>query len=469
MEDTRISVSDPRFFGETDSETIQNAINYAHENGYKEVVIPCRNARTDSDRYVIPKVILLPSNMTVYLDSAHMVMADGVWENMFRNENAYTELGKTLAGEQENIRIIGLGHAVIDGGTPNGLCEQLHRDDPEHYPSMYVNLMIFFCNVRHFEVRNIQFLDTRYWAMNFMFCRWGKLIDLDFRNYATMENQDGIDIRVGCEYITVENITGITGDDTIALTALPLGARHLAVEGKKVHIHDINIRNVESSTHGCALLRFLCEDGAQIYNVNVDGLKDTGVSVGGAAIFMGTGSTRFARDHARVMGDFRNITIRNIMVATQRGIDFNEPTENVTIENLTTFGRNEVGLAFGKNFVAKNVKIRNVNICPDPESHEDAARYAFSVPEENPEAFEGLYLSDVTVTGEKYIFAGLDLPIENFRYEAPTEGYMIPFAEKPKLKSGYGRYFYGSYGKPIENRPRDNRFGGGLSVEDEKR
>ena len=465
IDDLRISANDERFFGSTDAVTIQNAVSYAKKNGYSEVVIPSRNARTGKSLWVIDRAILLPSEMTVFLENAHLVMAEGVWENMFRNDNAFTDLGCTMEGEQHDIRIIGLGHSVLDGGIANGLCEQLHRDDPEHYPSMFVNLTVFFHNVRNFELRNLQFVNSRYWAVNFLYCRWGKLIDLDFREYGTMENQDGIDLRVGCEYVTVENITGITGDDTVAMTALPVGARFLKVQGKSDDIHDITIRNIESSVHGCAQVRFLCEDGASIYNVTIDGIKDTGRSIGGAAVFFGTGSTIFTHIHPRYMGEFRNIVVRNVFTTAQRGIDLAEPCQNVTIENLHCFGRNEVGIRASKNFVADNVQIRNVSICPDPASHPDAGNCAFDIRVEDLDALSGLKVHNVRISGEKYIFRGTEIPVEDLRFEAPSEGYHT--AETPKLHSSYGRYFKEAYGKEIENRPADNRFGGGLRVEDE--
>ena len=210
-----------RFLGASDSETIQNTINAAHLDGIGKVVIPRRNPRNGKMLWMIGKTLLLPSDMTVVLDGCHLRLEDGVRENIFRNENAWTAEGNTLEGEQHDIRIIGLGNAVLDGGKPNGLCEQMHRDDPINNPHMQVNLLVFLHNVRNFEVSGFRCVDSRWWATCFMFCRWGMIRNLDMRMYGTLENQDGVDLRIGCEYITVENITGITGDDTVALTALP--------------------------------------------------------------------------------------------------------------------------------------------------------------------------------------------------------------------------------------------------------
>ena len=460
----KINASDPRFFGATDSETIQNAVNYAKEHDLGEVTVPRFNERTGRTVWDIEKAILLPSDMTVILEDAHLRMVDGVFDNAFRNELCYSEEGRTMAGEQHDIRIIGVGNAVLDGGELNGLCEQYIRDHPDEGLSMYVNLTVQFHNVRNFELRNLQFWNTRYWAVCFTYCRWGKLIDLDFRNYGTMENQDGIDLRVGCEYVTIENITGITGDDTIALTALAgsYAAKRWSVEGKSPDIHDVSIRNVISASHGCSLLRFLCEDYASIYNVTVDGLKDTGKAVSGATILFGAGNTYFVRERPRQMGELRNIVVRNVSTMAQSGFAFREPCQDVLVENVYVTGKNENGIAFMTNFAAKNVTIRNVVIAPDPEYAPDAAFVFIDTPEEN---LKGLTIENVKVRNEKHIFRGRIVDVKNLEYEEPTEEFFVP--ERYLKRSAYGRYFHDFLGVEITNRPPDNRFDGTITIEDE--
>ena len=460
----KINAGDPRFFGATDSETIQNAVDFAKAHDLGQVTIPRFNERTGRTVWDIEKAILLPDDMTVIIDDAHLRMADGVFDNIFRNERCYDDEGCTMEGEQHDIRIIGVGNALLDGGELNGLTEQYIRDHPDEGLSMNVNLTVQFHNVRNFELRNLNFRNTRYWAVCFTYCRWGKLIDLDFRNYGTMENQDGIDLRVGCEYFTIENITGITGDDTIALTALAgsYSAKRWAVKGKKPHIHDVSIRNVISASHGCSLLRFLCEDGSEIYNVTVDGLKDTGKAVSSATILFGQGNTHFVRERARQMGDFRNIVIRNVSTSAQSGFAFREPCRDVLVENVHITGKNENGIAFAENFVAENVTIRNVVIEPDPDYAPDAAFVFIDTPEEN---LKGLTIENVKVRNEKYIFRGRVFEVGNMEYEEPAEGYFAP--ERYLKRSAYGRYFHDFYGVEITNRPPDNRFDGTITIEDE--
>ena len=126
MTEQIITPNDPRVMGVTDSQSIQNAINFAMQNSHV-VRIPRVNERTGTDVWTIEKTILLPSDITIILDSCHLRLADDVYENIFRNENAYEEIGKTAEGTQHDIYIIGRGNAVLDGGRHNGVFEQTWR------------------------------------------------------------------------------------------------------------------------------------------------------------------------------------------------------------------------------------------------------------------------------------------------------------------------------------------------------
>ena len=350
-----ICANDRRFWGDTDSQTIQNAVDYAAESGAGRVIIPRLNARTGKPIWNIHTAILLPSNMTVVLEDAHLRLCDGVFDNIFRNRSIFTPEGNTLEGEQEGIHIIGSGNALLDGGEHNGLVEQMHRDDPVKYPRLSVNLMIFLHNVRNFTVSGLHFVNARWWAVCCVYCH---------------ENQDGVDLRIGCEYITIENITGVTGDDTVALTALPqdhlVPETALHVAGKSWDIHDITIRNIISTTHGCGCIRFLCEQGAQEYNITVDGVKNTSDVITGSTILVGTTAGEFLK-HPHKMGDFRNIVLRNITACGHRAITFCESVKHMVVENVTTCDHSLVGLRFGANFSCDDLRISGLTIDSDPE------------------------------------------------------------------------------------------------------
>ena len=440
-----LSANEERFWGKTDSETLQNLIDFAAANGENAVTIPHRNARTGGDVYVIDRCVYIPDDMTVILDGCHLRLADGVRENIFRNSALRDGAPLTLANEQRGIHLIGQCGAVLDGGEPNSLCEQLRRDHPDKYPPMLVNLLVFFVNVRDFEVRGIRVKDSRWWAYCFVYCRWGTLSDLSFEMHGTLENQDGIDLRVGCEYITIENITGMTGDDTVALTALPMGYLETTyhVAGKKPHIHDITISNIISSSHGCSVLRFLCEDGAKEYNITVDGIKDTGLSLSGASILFGSGDTRFAKDHPHRIDEFENIVVRNVTTNAQRGISFAEPVRNLLVENVTTYGRNEIGIAFSDNFECENFILRNFTFGADPKE----ADCVFSVSAETLARMKDYRIEHVRAASAKYTFRRGRPVIADGVFSEPFAAEMTD--EAPRLRSAYGRYFRCFYGKEI--------------------
>ena len=205
---TCYNANDLRFRAESDSATIQNAINATREGACRAVVIPRYNERTGESRWVIDKTLLLPNDITVYLDDCFLTLADGVYENIFRNELALTEAALELENEQHGIRIIGLGNAILDGGKDNGLREQRWTPDQ---PMPITGCLVMLHNVREYALENFKCQRMRYWAINHVACRKGRIRDIDFDFVERHPNQDGINFRLGCSEITVENITGVTG------------------------------------------------------------------------------------------------------------------------------------------------------------------------------------------------------------------------------------------------------------------
>ena len=110
--------------GNTDNETITNAVRKAKENGINKVIIPKHNDRTDSDLWVIEDTIYLPNDIEILVDDAHLMLADNVYCNMFANASVSGTKDRTLADEQYGITIRGEGNAVLDGGKYNSLSER---------------------------------------------------------------------------------------------------------------------------------------------------------------------------------------------------------------------------------------------------------------------------------------------------------------------------------------------------------
>ncbi len=429
-----IFANDPRFCGATDAETIRNAVDYAEKHRVEKVVIPKENPRTGGSLWEIDSAILLPDDLTVELDGAHLRLADGVRDNIFRNRNCGSEIGKTVEGEQRNIRLIGKNGAILDGGNPNGMSERLCREHPEEYPSMKVNLLVWFFNVRDFSVEGFRVINTRWWGMCFHFCRRGVLAEIRFEVDASLRNRDGIDIRLGCEDITVREISGMTGDDTIALTALDdtdLRGEVMQVRGKHADIRNISIRKIRAASCGCALIRLLNADGHAIRNITVEDVEDTGEVISSAAIRFGENHTRYVDRQVRQMGEFSDVSISDVTTSAQYALSFAEPTCRVTVRNIRAVGGCSILARFCANFVAKDVTLRELSMETDGE-----ADCVFDV--QDGALLDGCRIAGVSVGRVKYLFREREIPVSgwNFLRKEPAAF----SADPPSLPSAYGRY-----------------------------
>ncbi|MBQ8345527.1 MAG: hypothetical protein IJY42_04610, partial [Clostridia bacterium] len=100
-------------------------------------------------------------------------------------------------------------------------------------------------------------------------------LNIDKYDEVLVKNADGIDLRQGCHDIVIENITGFTEDDSIALTALNgRMERHFAVEGLCPDLCNVVIRNVATSAF-CSNVRLLNQGDLKLHDILIDGVTDT--------------------------------------------------------------------------------------------------------------------------------------------------------------------------------------------------
>ena len=261
-------------------------------------------------------------------------MADGVYDNLFVNEHHGTPLGLTQRRRDRNIRILGRGKAILDGGNYNGLSEKTQLQDG--LPPVYLNSLVFFTNAENLEFGGLALQNQRWWAMNFVSCSDGYLHDLDFcasdlavdengslyrglkrEKYteALVKNADGIDLRRGCHHFLIENITGFTEDDTVAITGLwGRVEKDFCPIGQDSDIHHILVRNVRAASF-CTLVRLLNQGEVCLHDILVDGVEDTsaesdhldrgiyGVRIGDKRLY---GSRHATADETY------NITVKNV-------------------------------------------------------------------------------------------------------------------------------------------------------------
>jgi polygalacturonase len=337
---------------ENDSASIQAAVDLAKSEGLNKVVIPRINLRTNEAKWVISETVKLPSDMTVVLSDSFMQMADDVVGGFFKSETLFTPDGTSPEKRMRNIHIIGEGRAVLDGGKPTELNEETQK---ALGVPVRLNTPIFFMNVERFSVENIEILHQRYWGMRFEFCSKGVIRDIYIEVIKDRRNQDGINLRNGCHDILIENVSGQSGDDLIALSAidtdLPTGFGEsgndysVIVEGMDWDIHDITIRNIWGSpiTHPLVALRN--HNGAKIYNIHMENLHDT------ASIRKGMDSDReryamvhigdniYYRISRQVMGDTHNITVKDVYLNhTVAAVQVGGTVKNMSVSNVHAAG-----------------------------------------------------------------------------------------------------------------------------------
>ena len=315
-----ITPNDPGIMGGEDSASIQAAVDAAQKSGGGEVVIPAFNARTGKAGWEIARSIRLPSGMTVVIDNATLRMKDGVYENFFRSANVWVPGELTADRELHDIRILGRGRAVLDGGRMNDLCEPTSCRDGR--PHVRANMPIHFVNVRDFEVSGLRIENHRYWGMCYTFCRRGVIRDICFVARYDRRNQDGINLRNGSREIVIENISGQTGDDTIALSAIDRrrdDAWNTWVEGKSPDIENVIVRNVRSAAVRHPVVAIRAQNGAKVRDVTLENISDAPWYVQPTGKYdlpryavIRLGEWHYLSSSPSALGDIRNITIRNV-------------------------------------------------------------------------------------------------------------------------------------------------------------
>ncbi len=331
-----INVCNKKFWANSDSIMIQRAIDYAEKNGINSISIPRINSRTKKHYYLIDTTILLPSKMTVYLYDCHLILADGVYENIFRNKNLYTDIGLTKEGEQNNINLLGFGNAVLDGGKDNGLREQNWTEDK---PNPRTNCLILLCNVRDYTIKGITCKNLRYWAINQIACSKGHISDINFDCPEWRPNQDGINLRLGCSEIIIENITGHTGDDVVALSAFGLGwDKPLLPKGYSPDISNVIIRNVCAHTF-TTVVALRNNDGAKIHDVTIENITDNGADDCGPWGVVRLGENNWYKKRPAILGELSNITVRNVRSFSHGTVYLSSALKNSHISDVFATGK----------------------------------------------------------------------------------------------------------------------------------
>ena len=387
----------PNDFEGTDTERINRAIAAAAETGGR-AVIPRINISQGQrrDLWLLDSAILLRSDTTLELENCRIKLSDRCRDNMLRSANC--GLGITEIRPMRNIHIRGIGHAVFEGadhpratgdsgktigkntyGADAGVAGESQTGD-------WRNIGILLAYVENFSIENIAIKDSHCWAISLERCAHGTLRNLDFASgqvrmidgvRQTILNQDGIDLRLGCHDILIENITGYTGDDLIALTAIPRadsGAGRLGstmVSGSQDRgsgqdeIRHIILRNIKGYCRGGHhIVRLLNTPGVRLHDVVLDGLIDTSPAEVRCKAAVKIGDRNYGGGIAP-LGDTSRIIISNVISRAEHTILIGGSLCDSIITNVVRYDRTgeAVTVASGPQYI-RDVTITNVRAAP---------------------------------------------------------------------------------------------------------
>lgn len=345
-----VRVADFLKSGLTDSEVIESAISYAKQNDIQTIVF-------DSKNYILDRAILFYSGATFIVDGVTLKLNNGVFDNVFRSENFIVD-GDNPYGYPldvkltENFRIIGKNGATIEGPDVNPLIKNIETGElcePICDIWGWRALTVYITVCKNFEFSGFKVLKTRSWAISLERATNGYLHDIEV--YSICPNGDGINLRNGCSFITIENLKGATSDDLIALNNCSLNFEHpyktwktylypivasnmlMDRESKEEQdIHDISINNV----CGTSGIVFLARNGFKIYNVRVANISEKleGYERRNIADMVGAYYTSgYGETDNNVY--LQNIYIENVESNhTKSAVLFNDRVSNLTIKNV---------------------------------------------------------------------------------------------------------------------------------------
>lgn len=307
-----------------DSDTIDAKISAACAVGGSRTVTLGRNPDRTDGAWMITRAILLPDDFTLVLDGCRVELAPGTRDNIIRNAGA---VGYMRVTPNRNIKVIGKGDAVLCGGRSNHYAPAT-SGDRNGWPAMG----ILFCAVTDYELAGFTMEETQCWGISQENgCANGWVHDIRFADSNKMRNQDGVDIRKGCHDILVENISGVCGDDVVALTALrrAAGTRRRSgnasgqiggnYPGPDDDVYNVTVRNIKARcSGGHGIVRLLVQDGIKMHHVTVSNVVDTtDVSKGEprcqAAIRIG--DVNYWSIRRNDLGEMHHVTVRDVASA----------------------------------------------------------------------------------------------------------------------------------------------------------
>jgi polygalacturonase len=197
------------------------------------------------------------------------------------------------------------------------------------------NNLIQIAYVDGFHLKNVKIENSHAWAISFERTHNADLSDLRFHNpeiilingiQKKVYNKDGINLRHGCKYFRIHNITGINGDDLIALSSLDAAPYYhtngdvnsyqvtsTKWYGPEDDTEQVFITNCQTNYAGVAIR---ASDEASIHHVYINGVitkerPDTPPPYGGSPHVILVGGGGYGKPS--LPGKINNIFVTNLM------------------------------------------------------------------------------------------------------------------------------------------------------------
>lgn len=395
----------PNDFKGSDTERIQAAIRAAEKTTGK-IVIPMQNAN-GTGSWMIDRAILLPSNITVILDNCTLQLSDKSRDNMFRSDNVGPGISNPIWNH--DISIIGIGEVVLNGADNPRSTGDAYRTltlsnekgrvsygsdagkEGTKQKGDWRNNMIQIAYVDGFKLRNLSIKNSHAWAISFERSKNVELSTLRFHNpeYIPIKgqqikvyNKDGINLRHGCKYFRIDNITGINGDDLIALSSLDAAPYYhnngdinsyqvtsTKWSGPEDDTEQIFITNCQTNYTGVAIR---ASDQASIHHVYINGVitkarPDTPAPYGGSPYTVLVGGRGYGDDSVR--GKINNIYATNLIGDGKSLILVQSPIADCQFINGIYTGDAPAAITYGldKNLTSNIIEVNLIKAPVSPQ------------------------------------------------------------------------------------------------------
>ncbi|MEM1011090.1 MAG: hypothetical protein AAGI46_02585 [Planctomycetota bacterium] len=266
--------------------------------------------------WLLQASIVLPSRTTLVLAGACVVAAPDMRRPMLTNAVRHQ-----LEGHDEQISVIGDGRSSFDG----------QADRPPRGSNG-----IHFCGVHGLSVSGIRIGRTSGWGLRIEDVTDVHVRDINFFQDGNHPWQDGVHINGPAERVAINGVTGVFGDDVIAVdSALCQNRTGGPIRG--VAVSNVVAHNI----HGAGIVRTIAAKDRPLESVHFSNLTlvNTPGKGSDAAIKLGWDGGKQIRDDWEwpTADEHKDIVIENVNVYGWGGpvICAYHPMRNVTIRNLT--------------------------------------------------------------------------------------------------------------------------------------